>query len=208
MKIEEVREIFPNATEDDIDAILNKVGSELNPLKRRLSEAESKLGEAEASLGDAKSSEALLKAALEEANARIEEGMTEEERIAQREKAAEAREREFLLKSNGLDAREIFVSAGCFDAESIDELVKQVVCDDAEKTRAGANLLVSMVAKQREAVEKSTRDALLKDNPKLQGDDGADSVPKTVSDFLKLPYEQQIALKQTDHSIISRLKKD
>lgn len=207
MKREEVREIFPNATEDDIDAILNKVGSELNPLKRRLSEAESKLGDAEASLGDAKSSEALLKAALDEANAKIEAGMTEEERMAQRERAAEEREREFLLKSNGLDAREIFVQAGCFDAESIDALVGQVVCDDPERTRAAASLIVGTVAKQREAVEKATKDALLKENPKLSGGQGGGE-PATVEEFLKLPYDQQISMKQADPSIISRLRKD
>ena len=133
--------------------------------------------------------------------------MTDEERIAQRERAAEEREREFLLKSNGLDAREIFVQAGCFDAESIDALVGQVVCDDAERTRAAASLIVGTVAKQREAVEKATKDALLKDNPKLSGAQGGGE-PATVEEFLKLPYDQQISMKQADPSLISRLKKD
>lgn len=206
MKREEVREIFPEATDEQIDAILNKNGSELNPLKSKLKDAESERDALKDTLSTTQASEASYKKQLEEANAAIEAGMSEEERIAAREKAAEEKELAFNLKSNGLDAKEIFVGAGCFDPEEIGELVEQVTTSDAEQTKARAQRIVDTVIKQREAVEKSTRDALLKDNPKLNGSGKEDGVPTSMEEFLKLPYDQQLALKEADPTILSNLK--
>lgn len=207
MKREEVREIFPEATDEQIDAILNKNGSEINPLKGKLKAAEGERDAARAALSESQASEASYRQQLDEANAQIQAGMSDEERIAAREKAAEDREREFILKSNGLDAKGIFVSAGCFEAEDIDDLVIQVTTADPYQTKAAAQRLVAMVAKQRESVEKATRDALLKANPHLDGGDGGDGkVPTTRKDFLAMPYADQLALKEANPNILSELK--
>ena len=207
MKREEVREIFPEATDEQIDAILNKNGSEINPLKGKLKAAEGERDAARAALGESQANAATYKQELDEANAQIQAGMSEEERIAARERAAEEREREFTLKSNGLDAKSIFVAAGCFEAEDIDDLVAQVTTADPEQTKAGAQRLVDMVAKQREAVEKATKDALLKSNPQLGGGDGGDGgMPSTRKDFLAMPYADQLALKEANPNILSELK--
>ena len=206
MKREEVREIFPNATDEEITTILNKFGEELNPLKGRLKDAEAERDTAKSALAESQASSAALQGQLDEANAKLTEGMTAEERIAAREKAAEAREREFNLKSNGLDAKEIFVKAGCFEEGEIAELVEQVTGDDAEQTKARAQRIVDTVAKQREAVEKATRAALLKENPSLGGNGGEPGAPATMKDFLALPYEQQLQLKEANPDILSQLK--
>lgn len=206
MKREEVREIFPEATDEQIDAILNKNGSEINPLRSKLKTAESERDDAQAALTASQASEASYKKQLEEANATIQAGMSDEERIAAREKAAEDREREFTLKSNGLDAKSIFVAAGCFEAEEIEALVEQVTTSDAEQTKARAQRIVDTVAKQRDAVEKATKDALLKDNPNLSGgDDGKGGTPTTKKDFMALPYEDQLAMMETNPQILSQL---
>ena len=56
---------------------------------------------------------------------------------------------------------------------------------------------------------KQTKDDLLKGNPKLNGGDkGNGNVPTTVKDFLALPYDQQLALKEANPNILSQLKKD
>lgn len=209
MKREEVKAIFPNATDEEIDNILNEFGKELNPLKKQLKDAESERDTAQASLATAQANESAYKQQLEEAQAKIDEGLSDEERIAQREKAAEDREREFTLKSNGLDAKSIFVAAGCFEAEEIESLVEQVTTADADQTKARAQLIVDTVAKQREAVAKQTQDDLLKGNPKLKGGDkGNGDVPTTVKEFLALPYEKQLALKEANPNIVSQLKKE
>lgn len=208
MKREEVREIFPDATDEQIDSILNMNGSDVNPLKKRLKNAEGERDAAQAALSTAQENEASYRQQLDEARATIEAGMSDEERIAQREKAAEEREREFVLKSNGLDAKEIFVAAGCFEAGEIDELVEQVVTADPEQTKSRAQRIVDTVAKQREAVEKATKDALLKDNPKLNGSGGKDgNIPTTWEDFAKLPLSEQLALKQANPNIVSELSR-
>lgn len=207
MKREEVREFFPNATDEEIDGILNKFRDELNPLKSKLKEAQGERDTAQAALTASQASEASYKQQLDEANAAIQAGMSDEERIAQREKAAEDREREFNLKSNGLDAKEIFVAAGCFEPDEIAELVAQVTGEDAEATKAKAQRIVDTVSKQREAVEKATRDALLKENPSLSGGDGGNgNVPTKLEDFLKMPYADQLALKEANPDILSQLK--
>lgn len=207
MKREEVTELFPGATDEQVDALLNKVGAEINPLKRSLRDTTAKLDEASTALEATKASEAGLKSQLEDAAEKIRAGMTAEELLAQREREAAEREREFLLKSNGLDAKALFVEAGVFDEEDIDALVAQVVSEDAEQTTERAKRIVDTVIKQRRAVEESTRDALMKANPKPAGGDGG-SAPMKRSDFLKLDYSEQLAMKQANPDILSQLVKD
>lgn len=208
MKREEVKAIFPNATDDEIDSILNKIGSELNPLKQQLKTAESERDAAKSALSEAQMSEASAKQQLATATAKLEEGMTAEEKLAQLEAQAAAREQEFTLKSNGLDARQILVEAGYFDTADIDALVTQVTVADTEATKTAAKLLVDTVAKQRSAVEAATKDALLKNNPSLSGggNDGGTQVT-TVKEFLALPYAEQLALKESNPQILSQLTK-
>lgn len=208
MKREEVKAIFPNATDDEIDSILNKIGSELNPLKQQLKTAESERDAAKSALSEAQMSEANVKQQLAVANAKLEDGMTTEEKLAQLEAQAAAREQEFTLKSNGLDARQILVEAGYFDTADIDALVTQVTVADTEATKTAAKLLVDTVAKQRSAVEAATKDALLKNNPSLSGggNDGGTQVT-TVKEFLALPYAEQLALKESNPQILSQLTK-
>lgn len=208
MKREEVKAIFPNATDDEIDSILNKIGSELNPLKQQLKTAESERDAAKSALSEAQMSEANVKQQLAVANAKLEDGMTAEEKLAQLEAQAAAREQEFTLKSNGLDARQILVEAGYFDTADIDALVTQVTVADTEATKTAAKLLVDTVAKQRSAVEAATKDALLKNNPSLSGggNDGGTQIT-TVKEFLALPYAEQLALKESNPQILSQLTK-
>lgn len=206
MKREEVREIFPNATDEEVTNILNKFGEELNPLKKRATDAEGERDKAQADLAKAQADAAGYKSQLDDANAKIEENMTAEERIAALEKAATEREEAFNLKSNGLDAKEIFVGAGCFEPEEIAKLVEQVTTPDADQTKANAQLIVDTVAKQREAVDKAVRDELMKSNPKPKGGGGKEGAPESMQDFLKLPYDQQLALKEANPDILSQLK--
>lgn len=209
MKREEVRAIFPNATDEEVDNILNEFGKELNPLKKQLKDAEGERDTAKAALSTARANETSYKQQLEEAQAKIDAGLSDEERTAQREKAAEDREREFTLKSNGLDAKSIFVAAGCFEAEEIDSLADQVTVIDPEQTKARAKLIVDTVIRQREAAVTQTQDDLLKGNPKPQGGDkGGGNIPTTVKEFLALDYKEQLALKEADPNILSQLKKD
>lgn len=204
MKREDVRKIFPEATEEQVDGILNGISEELNPLKKSVRELTGQLESATGTLSAAQASEASLKAMLQEANAQLEQHMTDEERIAAREKAAADKEREFLLRSAELDAKAIFVGAG-FSEEDMEVLLPRVVGTDAEETKKAAQALVDLDAARRKAVEDATKDALLKGNPKNLGG-GGDGAPGTMKDFLNLPYEQQLALKRDNPNILNELK--
>ena len=202
MKRDDVRAIIPDADEDTVDAILNKVRDELNPLKRQLTEATDGLTSAQAELEQLKGRESDCQRQLEDAKAKIEAGMSAEELLAQKQAEADQREREFLLKSNALDARTIFVGAGV-DPDSIDALVEQVTSEDADRTAKAAQLIVDTLAKQRESVEASVKDAILKDNPKPKG--GSAGAITTWDEFSKLPVSEQIAMKQANPDIVREL---
>ena len=199
MKRDDVRKVFPEATDEQIDAILNGIGAELNPLKAQLDDATGRLGEATSSLASLKASEATLKAQLEEANGRLQQGMSAEELLAAREKAAEEREREFTLKSNGLEAKSMFVEAG-FSAEDIEAVLPLVVSEDGDATKAAAKTLIGLDAKRRDAVEQSTKDALLKANPTLTGAGSGGAVSK--EEFDKLPYAEKVKLVEENPELL------
>lgn len=199
MKRDDVRKVFPEATDEQIDAILNGIGAELNPLKAQLEDATGRLGEATSSLASLKASEATLKAQLEEANGRLQQGMSAEELLAAREKAAEEREREFTLKSNGLEAKSMFVEAG-FSAEDIEAVLPLVVSEDGDATKAAAKALIGLDAKRRDAVEQSTKDALLKANPTLTGAGSGGAVSK--EEFDKLPYAEKVKLVEENPELL------
>ena len=199
MKRDDVRKVFPEATDEQIDAILNGIGAELNPLKAQLEDATGRLGEATSSLASLKASEATLKAQLEEANGRLQQGMSAEELLAAREKAAEEREREFTLKSNGLEAKSMFVEAG-FSAEDIEAVLPLVVSEDGDATKSAAKALIDLDAKRRDAVKQSTKDALLKANPTLTGAGSGGAVSK--EEFDKLPYAEKVKLVEENPELL------
>ena len=202
MKREDVRKIFPEATEEQVDSILNGFRDELNPLKASVRDLTGQLESANGTLSTSQANEATLAAQLKEAQAQLEQRMTDEERIAAREKAAEDREREFALKSAELDAKAIFVGAG-FSEDEMKVLLPRVVTTDAEETKKAAQGIVDLDSARRKAAEDAAKDALLKSNPTLKG--GAGGGTMTRSDFLKLPYEEQLRMKAENPNILKEL---
>ena len=202
MKRDDVRAVFPEATDEEVNRILGKFHAELNPYKSQLDEL---TGAFEA----LKAKSEGLETQLAEAQKKVEAGMTAEELLAQKEAQAAQRELEFTLKSNGLDARAIFVAAG-IDAESIDPLVAQVTVEDAEAPKANAQSIVDMVSRQsaalkaeKEALEAQLADAKLKANPDPEGNQGG--AVATWDDFAKLPVAEQLAMKQANPNIVKEL---
>lgn len=196
MKREEVLGIFPDATQEQIDNLLNGIGKELNPLKQSLSDLTAGKDEAAAKAAEAQQQAMAYKAALDEANEKLAGSMSAEELLAKREEEAAAKERDFILKSNALDAKSILVSSGYFTEEEIEALVERIVSQDAEATKTFAESIVDTVKKQREAVEQSVKDEMLGQAPKLQGAAGDTAMTKEKFDAMTYA-EQQKALADT-----------
>lgn len=209
MKREDVEKFFPDATAEQVDGILNRIGSELNPLKQSVEELAAGRDEALARLAKAEGEAAAYKGKADELAAQVQSGMSAEERLEQLQKESEQQRRDYLLKSNALDARAILLDGG-IPAEQCEALVEQVVSDDPEKTKALAQSIVGVAKAQKDAAEQATKAALLQQNPKLggAGDPPAPAGPKTMKEFLALPYEKQLQLKAADPDVMSKLTKE
>lgn len=205
MKREDIRRIFPEATDEQIDSVLNQIGTELNPLKNQLDEAQRAVTDANtqhsAALTAQRSEYEQQIAAL---NEQLKAGMSEEDKLKAAMEEAERRTAEYTLKSNTLDARSIFIDAG-LNEEAYTPLLSQVVSTDVDETKARANAIVALLQSQRNAVEQATKDQLLKSNPGLQGAGGATSVSKDAFD--KMDYMQKLELMQENPDFLHSIEK-
>ena len=198
MKREDVLSIFPEATPEQIEQIMKEFGKEVNPLKSQVAEITGKLDQS-------MTESSALQNKLDEALAKVQQGMTAEELLAQREAEMEATRRDFVLKSNALDARSIFVSSGYFDDDEIDALVSRVTSDDVEATKAFAQTLVDTVSKQRDTASQATKDDLLKANPSLAGGGSAGTLTK--ESFDKMTYAEQQKLLAENPGLLADFSK-
>lgn len=201
MKREDIKAIFPEATDDQISAVLNQSGSEINAIRSQLDSVNQAANDANnqhtAAMEAQKTEYEQQIASLTQ---KLQTGMTEEEKLKAAIEAANQREAEFNRKSNTLDAKTIFVSAGLAE-DDYKPLLKQVVVDDAKATKENAEAIVSLLTAQKEAVEKATKDAVLKGNPGLKG--GAGESTLTKESFSKLSYAEMLQAKQENPDLVA-----
>lgn len=202
MKRDEIAAIFPGATEEQISTLLNGIGAELNPLKKSVTDLTGQLTAANGELKASRDSEGALQAKVAELTSQVQSGMSAEELLKQREETAAAKEREFTLKSNSLEAKSLFVGAG-FSAEDIEQLLPRVVSEDAEATKTAAQALVDLDKRRRDEVAQSTKAALLKQNPGLNGGTGEGQI--TAESFNKMTFSEQMKLVQENPGLLKQL---
>lgn len=204
MKREEVKNIFPEATDEQIDSILNASHAEANSAKRTLKDNEATLESLKEQLSAVTTQLSGYKKENEDLHEKVKNSMTAEELLAEKERQAEEREREYRVKMNTLEAKEIFQKAG-LSLDDYSELVTSVVTDDESRTKALAEQIANLTVKQREIVEKETADRMVKGNPSPTGAGNGDTVT-TKADFLKLTTKQQLEIMDSNPKILSELK--
>ncbi len=131
-------------------------------------------------------------------------GMTEQERLQEALKAASRAQADFARKSARLDAEQVFVKAG-IAPEQYGAILDSIVTEDGEASVANAQAIASVVAAQAKAAsERAVREAL-GGTPAPKG--GPDPQPKrlTKAEYMALPYQQQVAMKQENPNILSEL---
>lgn len=167
MTREQIIEQFPDATKEQINAILNINGADLTRERektvdskelKRLHEIESKYKE------------------LEDAN------LTDAEKIAKALEEANNTKSEYARKSSRLEVEKILVAAGLVE-EDYKDLIDTLVSEDLEQSKTSANAFATLISKQKEAVEKKTKEAMM-DNTTTP--DGKDGEKKDKSDAEKL----------------------
>lgn len=145
MTREQIKEQFPDATEDQITAILNINGADIKtwkdkvPKKAEYDELVRKAGEFDK---------------LEEA------GLTDEQKIQRALQEANDTKAEYDKKLNKLEAEKILVAAGLTE-EDYKDLIDGIVSGDAEVTKTMATNLANMVTKQKETAVQKTKEELM-----------------------------------------------
>ena len=191
MKRDEISAVFPEATKDQIDAVLALYARDVNPLHARVGELQAQVGTATQSASDAQ-------AALEEAKS----GLASQ--VQAQLDALKAREAEFSLRSNRLDALDVFAQAGLV-GDSYKAVVELVVSEDAERTAAGAKALADALAAERASAAQAAQAELLGSVPKPDGADPG-SAPVTRAQFDALPWAEQVRMVGETPGLLASLK--
>lgn len=155
MTREQIKEQFPDATDEQITAILNINGADLTEAKKKNVDPK------------------VLKQLQEDSAAykKLQEaGLTDEEKIQKALADAEATKADFQRKSNRLDVEKILVGAGLTE-EDYKDLIDGLVSEDADASKALATSLATMLIKQKEAAVQKTKEELM-DGTKKPGDNG------------------------------------
>ena len=178
MTREQIKAQFPDATEEQITALLNINGSDITAAKKnnvdpkelkRLQDIETEYKK------------------LEDAN------LTDAEKIQKALQDAENSKNEFAKKSSRLDVEKIFVAAGLTE-DDYKDLIDGIVSEDAEKSKTMANGLVTMLTKQKEAAIQKTKEELMDGTGGSGGDGGAGGGGDDKSEDVKFADEIAAAL--------------
>lgn len=157
MTREQIKAQFPDATEEQITALLNINGTDLKAAKKNNVDPKE--------LKRLQDIEAEYKK-LEDAN------LTDAEKIQKALQAAEDSKNDFARKSSRLDVEKIFVAAGLTE-EDYKDLIDGIVSEDAEKSKTMANGMIAMLTKQKEAAIQKTKEELMDGTGGSGGDGGA-----------------------------------
>lgn len=157
MTREQVKEQFPDATEEQITAILNINGTDVtNAKKHNVDPKELKrLQDIEVEYGK-----------LQDA------GLTDAEKAAKALKDAEDARAEYAKKSNRLDAEKILVAAGLTEKD-YENLMASIVTDDAEATKTNATNLAALIKCQKDAAIQKTKEEMMDETPTPGGAGGS-----------------------------------
>nr|DAI40824.1 MAG TPA: minor structural protein [Caudoviricetes sp.]DAJ55855.1 MAG TPA: minor structural protein [Caudoviricetes sp.] len=150
MTREELKEIMPDITDEQITAFLNKHHEELN------ASADEKLKNAKAALADATKARKTAEKELKELK---ESHLSDDEKLQKALEEAEASKADYAKKLNRLEVEKLFVDAG-ITSEYYEPIIDSVVTDDAEASKKLAGSFVDVMKSQKEATEKALREEL------------------------------------------------
>ena len=178
MKRDEIKALIPGITDEQLNALMDANGADVNAARSN----------AQAATAGLQEQLTKLQGELSAAQAKAQESMTQEEKLQAMMAETERAQHEFAVKSNRLDAIGIFQTAG-LTAEQTEPLLEFVVSADSERTAAASNAVAAMLKSQREAAVETAKAELLRDNPKPSGAPGSEGLTKEAFD--KMPYSEQ-----------------
>ena len=162
MTREDVKKQFPDATDEQIKAILDINGTDIEGAKKNNVDPKVLRQLQEDSANYKKLKDA---------------GLTDEEKMKNALAEAEAVKTEFAKKSNRLEVEKIFVGVGLSE-EDYKDFIDGIVSEDADASKALATNLANMLTKQKEAAVQKTKEELMDGTQTPGGNGGSDGEDK------------------------------
>lgn len=168
MTREQIKEQFPDATDEQITAILNINGTDITAAKKNNIDPKE--------LKRLQGIEVEYKK-LQDAD------LTDAEKIQKALKDAEASKMDYEKKSNKLDAEKILVAAGLTE-EDYKDLIDGIVSDDAEATKTMATNFATLIKNQKESAVQKAKEELMDNTNTPGGSGGEGGEEKTTAEKL------------------------
>ena len=180
MKRDEVRAIFGEITDEQLKAIMDLNGADVNAERKKADGLKERLDDAEARL------EAAEKAAM----ASDEGKATLEERVKAMEESYAAEKRALSMERNTLAAAKTLAAAGITDEDSA-QLMGFIVSEDADETAKAAKAVADMVSAKVQQADQGARQAMLASTRKPEGSSGSAGTV-TKEQFDAMGYEERL----------------
>lgn len=191
MTREDIKKSFPDATEEQITAILNINWNDVKAWKDKVP----KKADYDELVRKAKEYDK-----LEEA------GLTDEEKVQKALREAEDAKADFAKKTNRLDAEKILVAAGLAE-EDYKDLIDGIVSDDADTTKSMVTNLANLITKQKESAIQKTKEELMDETHTPGGKGGSGGEEKTDAEkFAESLLEGKETDSQSADDIIGNYK--
>lgn len=169
MTREQIKEQFPDATDEQITAILNINGTDITAAKKNNIDPKE--------LKRLQGIEVEYKK-LQDAD------LTDAEKIQKALKDAADSKKDYEKKVNKLDAEKILVAAGLTE-EDYKDLIDGIVSEDAEATKTMATNLSTLIKNQKDSAIKKTREELMDGTNTPGGSGGGSGNPDEKTDDVK-----------------------
>lgn len=169
MTREQIKEQFPDATDEQITAILNINGTDITAAKKNNIDPKE--------LKRLQGIEVEYKK-LQDAD------LTDAEKIQKALKDAADSKKDYEKKVNKLDAEKILVAAGLTE-EDYKDLIDGIVSEDAEATKTMATNLSTLIKNQKDSAIKKTKEELMDGTNTPGGSGGGSGNPDEKTDDVK-----------------------
>lgn len=195
MKREDIKKLFPDATDEQIQQIMDANGADIENAKAK---AKAKADADQAEIQRLKD----IEAAADELKR---QQMTAEQRAEAAEKAATDKMREFTVKSNRVDVEKLFVGAG-LKTDDYAPILDGIVGEDLKKSTDIAGSFISILNATKEATEKAVRKEVLGEVTPPAGGGTGKSDAMTKEKFNALSLDDKYAYMEQNPNWKTELK--
>lgn len=195
---EKMTEILSNESLADNEAKVNEIISSLGAFFVAKDQYNKKVGELDVALSNVKKLE----------NEKLSADELKQKELNEILENAKKNERDFKLKTNRLEAIEIFKNAGLNETDYSDFVSEDsksyIISDDLDKTKTLAQTFVNTLNSQKQMLEEKLRKEMQGNNPKPPAGDSNNDV-MTKEKLNKMTYTEEIAFAQKNPELYSQL---